>query len=635
MPEVLEGVPAGLASSIRAWTLIILVILVSVIALKSGLAAGTSVQISPFPSSSFNEASSLSAGAYDIGSSTVQDVWVDPEGGNDGNTGDSRGQALRSLRAAWGRVPSGTTLTTTGYRILLVAGDYPESNLPASGWMASRSGTYQFPIILQAADGAHSVRLHGSLTINDCHYLYIINLDFVTDPGSAGGGNIVQVSSSDHILIRGSRLDGFDGSVRTPQETLKVNQAQYVYVEDSEISGAFWFPLDLVAVQYGNILNSSLHNPGEDCVVLKGGTAYFRIEGNEVYDCGAIGFSAGQGTGFEFMVSPWLHYEAYDLKFVNNVVHDSRNAGMAVRGGYNILLAYNTLFRIGIDADVGAPLLLVGRGSRSCDGDAAACQSRRDAGGWGPITVGEAGEWIPNRNVYVYNNIFYNPSSARTMWSHFTVLGPITPSTNTNIPSPSASDANLRIRGNIIWNGPSDLPLGVGDIDQGCQASNPTCNPTQLVADNAVNLAEPHLLDPPHGNFRPYPGGTLFTVTTYAIPDFGWDDAPTTPRAPPGTFSNSVLNDRDGNIRAPTSPARSLYGNHTTTNNKFDLNILYVIRPSIAVNHFNNINNEHDSDFIVDTFRVYFCGGVTVRCPGISNRGDCARSNRRIVHAFP
>lgn len=416
---------------------------------------------------------------------------------------------------------------------------------------------------------------------------------------------------------------------------MKVNQAQYVYVEDSEIAGAFWFPLDFVAVQYGNILNSSLHNAGEDCVVLKGGTAYFRIEGNEVYDCGAIGFSAGQGTGFEFMVSPWLHYEAYDLKFVNNVVHDVRNAGMAVRGGYNILLAYNTLFRIGIDADVGAPLLLVGLGSRSCDGDAVACQSRLDAGGWGPTTVGEGGEWIPNRNVYVYNNVFYNPSSARTMWSHFTVPGPITPPPNTNIPSPSASDANLRIRGNMIWNGPSDLPLGVGDIDQGCQASNPTCNPAQLVADNAVNLVEPYLLDPAHGNFRPYPGGTLFTVTTYAIPDFGWDDAPTTPGVPPGTFSNSVLNDRDGNMRAPAGPPGSLCGNHTTTNNKFDLDILYVIRPSIAVNHVNNANNEHGSDFIVDLFRVHSRDGATVRCPGISSRGDSARSNRRIVHALP
>jgi len=504
-------------------------------------------------------------GAYDIGSPTVRDVWVDPVGGDDGNSGDSRVQALGSLGEAWGRVPSGAALTT-GYRILLVAGDYPESSLPASGWMASRYGTYQFPIILQAADGAHSSRLHGSLTINDCHYLYIINLDFVTDPGSAGGGNVVQVSSSDHILIRGSKLNGFDGTDRRPQETLKVNQAQYVYVEDSEIAGAFWFPLDFVAVQYGSILNSSIHDAGEDCVVLKGGTAYFRIEGNEVYDCGTIGLSAGQGTGFEFMVSPWLHYEAYDLKFVNNVVHDAQNAGMAVRGGYNILLAYNTFFRIGIDTGAGAPLLLVGHGSRSCDGNAPACQSNLDAGGWG--TVGEGGEWIPNRNVYVYNNIFYNPSPARTMYSHFTITGPVTLPPDTNVPSPSASDVNLQIRGNMIWNGPSDLSLGVEDAGQGCQASNPTCNPTQLLADNAVNLIEPQLLDPAHGNFRPYPGGPTLSMvgrTTYTIPDFGWNDAPTPPSAPPGpTFSNSVLNDRDGNMRAPAGPPGA-YALITTT----------------------------------------------------------------------
>ena len=461
----------------------------------------------------------------------------------------SQAQALRSVAEGWNRIPSGLTLTV-GYRILLVAGGYPEDNLPPSGWMATRLGTYKFPVILQAANGAHSVRLHGSMDINDCHYLYLLSLDFVTDPGH-GGGNVVHVSSSDHILIRDSKLDGFDGSVRAPQETLKVNQAQYVYVENCEIAGAFWFPLDFVAVQYGNILNSRIHNSGDDCMVLKGGSAYFRIEGNEVYDCGVIGFSAGQGTGFEFMVSPWLHYEAYDLKFVNNVIHDTRNAGMAVRGGYNILMAYNTLYRVGIDDSVGAPLLLVGQGSRSCDGDAAACQSRHDAGGWGPITVGDGGEWIPNRNIYVYNNIFYNPSPARTMSTHFTIYGAIAPPANTNIPSPSASDTNLRIRGNMIWNDGQDISLGVGDEGQGCQSANPTCNAIQLFADNAINAIEPHLTDPDHGDFRPYPGGTLFMVTTYTIPDFGWDDAPPTPRAPPGNLSNSVPNDRDGNMRAP------------------------------------------------------------------------------------
>ena len=91
-----------------------------------------------------------------------------------------------------------------GYRILLVAGDYSENNLPPSGWMASRYGTYQFPIMVQAADGAHSVHLHGYLNVYDCHYLYLVNLDFVTDPGYGGGGDVVHIGSSDHILIRGS-----------------------------------------------------------------------------------------------------------------------------------------------------------------------------------------------------------------------------------------------------------------------------------------------------------------------------------------------------------------------------------------------------------------------------------------------
>ena len=78
------------------------------------------------------------------------------------------------------------------------------------------------------------------------------------------------------------------------------------------------------------------------------------------------------------------------------------------------------------------------------------------------------------------------------------------------------------------------------------------------------------------------------------------------------------------------------HNEHTTTNDKFDLDILYVIGPSITVNHVNNANNEHGSDFIVDLFRVYFCGGPAgSRDPGISNRGDCARSNCWIVHAFP
>lgn len=89
-------------------------------------------------------------GYYDIGSPTLTDIWVDPVLGSDSRTGDTRDQALLTVRAAWGKVPQGVPLTGTGYRIKLVAGDYPESSFPT--YWESRYGTYQFPVILEAAD---------------------------------------------------------------------------------------------------------------------------------------------------------------------------------------------------------------------------------------------------------------------------------------------------------------------------------------------------------------------------------------------------------------------------------------------------------------------------------------------------
>lgn len=498
---------------------------------------------------------------YDIGSPTLSDIWVDPISGSDAAGGASRSDALQTVSEAWGRIPSGATLATTGYRIMLTAGDYPQNTIP--GWMESRLGTHQFPVIMQAADGPRTVRFHGYLDIFNVSYFYLINIDFITDPGGAGGGNVVHLAGSDHILIRGCSLNGFDGSQRQPQETLKVNQVQYMYVEDSDIQGAFWFPLDFVAVQYGQIVNNTIHNAGDDCVVLKGGTSLLLIEGNEVYDCGVIGLGAGQGTGFEYMVSPWLHYEAYDLKFINNIVHDVQNAGIAVRGGYNILFAYNTLYRIGIGG-AGSGMLLLGHGARSCDGDETACQARNTAGGWGPLLTGDGGEWIPNRDVYIYNNIFYNPAGTQTAYSHFDIFGPAYPPAGTHIPSPSATDTNLRIRGNIIWNGPADFPLGIEDSSQGCQPGNSTCNASQLQAENSINLFEPFMVAPGGNDFHLLRNSNNLGSTAYSIPAFPGDDRPQPPLAPQGILINSVPGDRDKVLRDAVPPAGAYALCHST-----------------------------------------------------------------------
>ena len=53
-----------------------------------------------------------------------------------------------------------------------------------------------------------------------------------------------------------------------------------------------------------------------------------------------------------------------------------------------------------------------------------------------------------------------------------------------------------------IYNDPSSSNVGVGD-DSGCQPSNPTCNLTQLNADNAIGSVVPEMINPAAGDFRP------------------------------------------------------------------------------------------------------------------------------------
>jgi hypothetical protein len=479
-------------------------------------------------------------GDYDIGTPTLTDLWVDPVNGDDENGGTSRREALRTLTAAWDRIPDGARLSSTGYRIQLVPGTYPLDILPS--YMENRHGTYKYPVIIKASDGAGTVHLTGGLNIFNCEYLYLIGFNIVPDPA----GDALHFELCNHVLLHQVLLN----SNGAAQETLKANQCSFVYVEKCDISGSYGTALDFVAVQYGHILGSRVHNAGDWCMYLKGGSAYFLIEGNELYDGNTGGFTAGQGTGFEFMLSPWLHYETYDIKFINNVVHDTHGAGMGVNGSYNILLAFNTLYRVGERSHA----IEVVFGLRGCDGDVARCKANLAAGGWGTIRPGHE-EPIPNRNVFIYNNLIYNPPGYRSEWNQFAIYGPQTPSLGTNIPSPATTDTNLRIRGNIIFNGPPDLLLGVGEPDQGGQPSNPTCNANLLLTQNAINTMQPQLVNPAGNDFRPTAGSNVLSYPAQAIPNFTWTDAPYPPAVPAGQLTNNVARNRDGDPRTtPTHP---------------------------------------------------------------------------------
>lgn len=476
------------------------------------------------------------AARYDIGSPSLSDLWVDPVSGDDDNSGASRSQALRSVNAAWNMIPQGRSLTQ-GIRIMLAAGNYSAESLP--NYWESRYGTYQAPIILQAADGPGTAVFRGGINLFDLRYVYMIDFDILP----THGGDAWHCEKCDHILVRNMRMSGLDGTQRVAQETVKANQSSYLFFEDNDIGGANDNASDFVAVQHGHFLGNYIHDADDWCQYLKGGSAYFLVEGNRYANCGTGGFTAGQGTGFEFMTSPWLHYEAYEIKFINNVIQNTDGAGIGVNGGYNILMAHNTMYRVGRRSHA----IEVVFGLRGCDGDTARCNANRAAGGWGPSSRDE--EPIPNRNVFIFNNILYNPAGFQSSSEQFAIYAPRTPSAGSNVPSPARTDVNLQIRGNLIWNGAPDLPLGIGSEERGCQDSNTTCNQSQLLADNVINVIEPQFLDVASGDFRPLTSGNIFGVSAAVIPAFNGGDQPTQPAVPGGNLENTVGFDRGGSAR--------------------------------------------------------------------------------------
>ena len=512
----------------------------------------------------------LNPAPYDIGSPVLTELWVDPVQGDDARSGLSAADAVQTMHAAWNIIP--LNLTNTGFRINILSGNLPFDEL-CSNYYDNRHGSRTCPVIISAFNGAGTVVIEGGMNIANCRFLYLVDLTLAAG-GSlpAFGNNVLHFEACTNVLARGATLTGPD-PVQNPdnydiQEVIKANQCGVFYLEDCDVSGTYQTAVDLFSVQSGHIISSRVHGAGEWGMYLKGGSAYFLIHGNRIYDCG-LGFRAGEGSNLEVMRAPWFHYECYDLKFANNIVHDIRGVGLSVCGAYNFLAACNTFVRVATNAadERDYPLLELVHGSRGCqdtseNGEGNAediCRAFLDQGAWGTAVLNEEGEWIPDKNVFIYNNIFYNPAPSQTMRTHFWVQAAITPPAITrNIPSPSRCDDNAVIRGNLIWNGPADHPLGIDNSTE--------LNADTLRAENSINTIEPELVDPARDNFRPLTGGTVFSNRTYAIPAFAGGDSPYPPTVPAGNLTNDVLFDFDGQLRAgpafagALSPAASAAG---------------------------------------------------------------------------
>ena len=438
---------------------------------------------------------------FDFAAAIVTDLWVDPVAGDDAATGASRTAALRTVTEAWRRIPSGTPLSV-GVRIDLVAGTYDENMVPV--YWERRHGTSAAPIILLAADGAGSARL-PAMNVADCSNLYLDGLVI-----SSGGGDVLHFDSCTAVLVRDTAIVGTGSIVdyACPQEALKVNQCRDVFVEGCDISGAWDNAIDFVAVQGGHVVGSRIHRSGDWAMYVKGGSAGILVAGNELYDAGTGGFTAGQGTGLEWMVAPSLTYEATDILFTRNIIHDTDGAGVGVNGGRNVAITSNVMVRVGARSHV----IEVGFGSRSCDGDTARCTALLAQGAWGTNVVGVEVP-IPNDGVSIIGNVVFNPDGFASQWQQFFVADPRLAPDGSIVPSPVRADTDLTIADNIIWNGSPSLDLGIGSPELAAR----------VVATNSINTLRPVLVDPPHGDYRltdgsPRPANWLGTPVVAPIP---------------------------------------------------------------------------------------------------------------------
>lgn len=430
------------------------------------------------------------------------EIWVDPSGGSDRAPG-TRAQPVRSVDEAWQRIPARRALTAP-VTLQLRAGTYPAAAFPQ--YFESRWGSGEDArITLRSADGRGRAVLPG-MNVYDVRGL---TLDGVTLRSS---GDVFHCERCVGTNVLRSRLLG---SRASSHENIKANQSRNFRVEDSLISGAEQNALDFVAVRSARLRRNVFERADDWCAYTKGGSSDVVVTDNVFRDCGTGGYLAGQGSGLQYMVAPFLHYEAVGVTVARNTFRDILGAAFGVNGAYNALFVDNVAYRTGRRSH----LFEASAGGRTCDpgDDAVRCQPLVDAGAWGTAEQGD-GIGIPNRHVYLVRNVFANPPDQPSYWQHLEVTGAI--DNPGNVPPPARGDTDLRLTANVIDNGPRDHPLGIGEDD--CPPPS-ACAPSRVRASNRINTGRVAVQEAGGGRLRAVvPGG----MPRAGVPAPRWTDRP-------------------------------------------------------------------------------------------------------------
>jgi hypothetical protein len=378
-------------------------------------------------------------------------LYVDAAHGHDYWPG-TRARPLRTVTAAWNRIPAAQPLRRP-YTIVLMPGRWSATQTP--NYWELRFGTAAAPIVIRAA---HS----GTATLPAVN---MFKTSWLTVEGVrfADQFDLFHCEQCRHIVLEHSRFDGSEALL----DTVKFNQSTWIYLRGDVIHGASENPLQFVAVQHGAVTGSDIYGGGDWCAYFKGGSADLVIEADRVHDCVTGGLLAGQGTGLQFMVAPFDHYEADGVVMAENWIWRIDGAGLGVNGGADVALLDNRLW----DTGRASHTVEVDYGLRTCDGQPGdpgrgLCARYLKRGAWGTTRVDNGSNQvrIPDRNVVVAGNVIANPRRQGDelidlpgpfggRWQAGSGLGTV------------RTDTGLQIYGNLFAVGRS-LPSGIA----GCRA---------------------------------------------------------------------------------------------------------------------------------------------------------------------
>ena len=299
-----------------------------------------------------------------------------------------RAHALRTLGAAWACAPTEPTGTGTASdhaRRRAVRVDHERVD-GGSARLGRRRSASRRPTGRARSRRRRAQRLRRRRTTFD-------GLRFVAGGPSRRRRRRRPRRTGDHVRFHRGASWLATSPMRAPRST-RAPRSRW----RTPTSGPYENLVDFVAVQHGHVLRSVIHHGDDWCLYAKGGSADLAIAGNRFHHCGTGGF-VGQGTGFEFAVAPLAALRG--LRRRDRGQRGARRRRRRPRGERRVRRPCSpTTPCTGGPAPHVIEVVHGGglrRGHRHLHGP----PRRRRLG----PAAGDAGQVIPNRHVYVLNNV--------------------------------------------------------------------------------------------------------------------------------------------------------------------------------------------------------------------------------------